>query len=178
MSCVRCLRRIKSASMKIFALLALCLSMCWVSFGQEPVWRTSDPAFHAVAITSSADLFWVCGPNESIASSPNGKDWTVRHHASGAGAMLFGIEFFSPKFGYAYGTGGTVLFTNDGGANWGIQHFGSDTILLASFSDPIHGLFRTASSLYFLDGSVGVHQIEQPADTLMFTSSAFLFSPC
>ena len=62
--------------------------------------------------------------------------------------MLFGIEFFSTNFGYAYGTGGTVLFTNDGGDTWQTQHFGTDTILLASFSDQTHGLLRTAQSLF------------------------------
>ena len=34
----------------------------------------------------------------------------------------FGIEF-SAKFGYAYGTGGTVLFTNDGGDHLGDEAF-------------------------------------------------------
>ena len=94
--------------------------------------------------------------------------------------MLFGIEFFSPSFGYAYGTGGTVLFTNDGGDTWDTRHFGNDTILVASFADPTHGLLRTAPSLLYLDGSDSLHQIAQPADTLQrfpFTPFLVTLSP-
>jgi hypothetical protein len=154
------------------------LILCFViflasSYAQTPAWLTSDPGFRALAITSNEGAFWICGPNESVASSPDGKKWTMHHRASGAGAMLFGIDFFSPKFGYAYGTGGAVLFTSDGGDTWETHHFGSDTILLASFSDPTHGLFRTAPSLFYLDGSDSPHQIVQPADTLQ----RFAFTP-
>ena len=153
----------------------LCLAVCGVSNAQTNAWLIGNPGFHALAITSNNDAFWVCGPNESIASSPEGKNWIMHHRASGAGAMLFGIEFFSAKFGYAYGTGGTVLFTNDGGDTWETHHFGSDTILLASFTDPTHGLFRTVPSLFYLDGSDSPHQIVQPADTLKrFTFTPFL----
>jgi hypothetical protein len=94
--------------------------------------------------------------------------------------MLFGIEFFSAEFGYAYGTSGAVLFTKDGGDTWETRHFGTDTILLASFSDPTHGLLRTAPSLFYLDGSDSLHQIAQPADTLQrfpFTPFLVALSP-
>lgn len=154
-------------------LLILCLTICLAACAQVPAWLTGDPGFHALAITSNSGAFWVCGPNESIASSPDGITWKIHHRASSAGAMLFGIEFFSVKFGYAYGSGGTVLFTNDGGDTWEIHHFGSDTILLASFSDSTHGLFRTAPSLFYLDGGDLPHQIIQPADTLQ----RFAFTP-
>lgn len=167
--------RLKSAAMHTRrALLVLCLSTCCLtSHAQTPAWQKSDPGFYPLAIASSEDALWVCGPNESIASSPDGKTWTLHHRASGAGAMLFGIEFFSAKFGYAYGTGGTVLFTNDGGDTWEAQHLGNDTILLASFADPTHGLLRTSSSLFYLDGSDSLHEITQPADTL----TRFPFTP-
>lgn len=155
------------------AILILCLTICWASHAQTPAWLIGNPGFHALAITSNSGKFWVCGPNESIASSPDGKSWTIHHRASGAGAMLFGIEFFSTKFGYVYGTGGTVLFTNDGGDTWETHHFGSDPILLASFSDEAHGLFRTAPSLFYLDGSDSPRQIVQPADILQ----RFAFTP-
>lgn len=157
------------------AILILYLAICVVfaSHAQPPAWFIGNPRFHALAITSSNSLFWVCGPNESIASSHDGKTWTTHHRASGAGAMLFGIEFFSAEFGYAYGTGGTVLFTNDGGDTWEMRHFGSDTILLASFSDATHGVFRTAPSLFYLDGTDSPRQIVQPADVLQ----RFAFTP-
>ena len=89
--------------------------------------------------------------------------------------MLFGIDFYSAKFGYAYGTGGMVLFTNDGGGSWETRRFGVDTILLASFSDPTHGLLRTAPALFYLDGSDVLHQLSEPADTLQrFSFTPFL----
>ena len=168
------LHTIKLAAMHINkSIFILCLSACLASHAQAPGWQSSSPGFHPLAIVSNEGAFWVCGPNESIASSPDGENWTIHHRASGAGAMLFGIEFFSAKFGYAYGTGGTVLFTSDGGDTWEAHHFGSDTILLASFSDPTHGLFRTAPSLYYLDGNDSPQQIVQPADTLQ----RFAFTP-
>ena len=162
------------------AIFAVCLLTCLTSRAQEAAWQTNSPGFHPLAIGSNQNALWVCGPNESIASSSDGKSWTVHHHASGAGAMLFGIEFYSAKFGYAYGTGGTVLFTNDGGDSWETRHFGVDTILLASFSDPMHGLIRTAPALFSLNGSDVLHQIEQPADTLQrfpFTPFLVALSP-
>lgn len=158
---------------KIFAVLALCVFICVISSAQAPAWHTGNPGFHPLAITSRGDSFWICGPNESIASSLNGSEWTIHHRAPSAGAMLFGIEFFSASFGYAYGTGGTVLFTNDGGDSWETKHFGSDTILLASFSDPTHGLVRTAAALSYLDGGNELHPIAQPEDTL----KRFPFTP-
>ncbi len=168
-------RLLELASMRIHrAILSLCFAVFLVSsHAQDPAWLTSEPGFHALAITSNAGAFWICGPNESVASSPDGKTWTMHHRASGAGAMLFGIDFFSPKFGYAYGTGGTVVFTSDGGETWETHHFGSDTILLASFADPTHGLLRTAPSLFYLDGSDSPHQLVEPADTLQ----RFAFTP-
>lgn len=162
------------------AVFVLCLSTCLASYAQVPAWQTGNPGFHPLAITSSENTLWICGPNESIASSPDGKNWTVHHHASGSGAMLFGIEFFSATFGYAYGTGGTVLFTNDRGDTWETRHFGTDTILLASFADSTHGLLRTAPSLFYLSGSDTLHEITQPADTLQrfpFTPFLVALSP-
>ena len=155
------------------AMFAVCLLTCLASQAQEAAWQPNSPGFHSLAIVSNQNTFWICGPNESIASSTDGKTWTVHHHASGAGAMLFGIEFYSAKFGYAYGTGGTVLFTNDGGDSWETRHFGVDTILMASFSDSTHGLLRTAPALFYLAGSDVLHQIVQPAETLQ----RFRFTP-
>src|SRR6202012_1075736 len=67
--------RLKSAAMHTRrALLVLCLSTCCLtSHAQTPAWQKSDPGFYPLAIASSEDALWVCGPNESIASSPDGK---------------------------------------------------------------------------------------------------------
>lgn len=160
------MRTLKSA-------LVLGLAICSASYAQSPAWVADNAGFRALAITSNNGAFWICGPDESIASSPDGQSWTIHHRTSGAGAMLFGMEFFSAKFGYAYGTGGTVLFTNDGGNTWETHHFGDNTILRASFSDTTHGLFRTAPSLFYLDGSDSPHEIVQPTEPLQL----FRFTP-
>ncbi len=73
-----------------------------------------------------------------------------------------------------------MLFTNDGGSSWETRRFGADSILLASFSDPTHGLLRTAPALFYLDGSDVLHQIAEPADILQqfpFTPFLVALSP-
>src|SRR5665213_1155877 len=157
------------------AVSTLCLFASLMAHSQTADWKASDPGFHPLAIVSAKDAFWICGPNESIASSSDGRSWTVHHQASGAGALLFGIEFFSASFGYAYGTGGSVLFTTDGGNTWDPQHFGADTILRASFADPTHGLIRTSQSLFYLDGTESLHEVTKPSETLQrFSFTPFL----
>lgn len=129
-------------------------------------WQRTNPGFRALAITSSGDVFWVTGTGESIASSPDGQSWKVSHHADIGGASLIGIQFPTSSFGFAFGTGGTLLTTTDGGATWQSHHLADSPILLASFADPEHGIFRTSSSLYYVDGASPPHPISEPKDTL------------
>lgn len=128
-------------------------------------WTAVDPGFRPVNITSSRTGMWVCGVGEGISSSEDGQHWQVKHHVDG-GALLLGIRFSSDTFGYAFGTGGTVATTTDGGATWSSQKFGSDTILQASFADPTHGVIRTRTTLAYLNGDGALHPIHEPADVL------------
>jgi hypothetical protein len=59
------------------------------------------------------------------------------------------IDFASDGFGYAAGTGGSFLTTDDGGKTWLSHSMGKDAILQASFSDAQHGIIRTPGSLLF-----------------------------
>lgn len=129
-------------------------------------WQSVNPGFRAVGITSTPNAFWICGPRESIASSEDGYQWTIRHQSESGGALLLGIEFPSEKFGYAYGTGGTILTTDDGGTTWVHHKIGDETIIAASLSDASHGLLRTRPSLFYLNGSDTPHLISEPANIL------------
>lgn len=79
-----------------------------------------------------------------------GQHWTMKH-SNPAGALLLVLHFVDAKFGYAAGTGGTVVFTVDGGNTWDTQKLASETILQAAFGDPNHGIIRTRSALLATD---------------------------
>lgn len=136
-------------------------------FAQNPTPAPSPGAsFRPVNITSTATELWICGVNEGIASSSDAHTWQVKHQADNGGALLLGINFSSAGFGYAFGTGGTILTTNDGGKTWTSQTFGTETILQASLSDASHGLVRTRTTLAYLNGDGALHPIHDPADVL------------
>ena len=61
-------------------------------------------------------------------SSDAGEHWQVKHRISD-GAMRLNIGFSSDKFGYAAGTGGILLTTEDGGDTWSPRSAGNDVIL-------------------------------------------------
>jgi hypothetical protein len=129
-------------------------------------WQDTDPGFRALAITSSNGNFWVAGVGGAIASSPDGAHWQIKRPKVSGQGTLVGIEFATKDFGYAYGTGGTLLTTEDGGNTWIPRNVISESILLASFSDSSHGLFRTRESVYLLDGGDTPQIISQPAETM------------
>lgn len=131
------------------ALLCVC-GLCQLSLSQDSSWKTYDPGFRVLNIASdNAKKLWVCGVGEAIAvSSDDGVHWQLKHQAADGGALL-NISFTNSSFGYATGTLGLFLTTDDGGDTWKKHAIGSDSILLASFSDSQHGLIRTNSSLLF-----------------------------
>src|SRR5215469_17705609 len=117
------------------ALFALLMTLPLFAQETSP-WVASAIEFHPLGVTANGDTFWTFGSKEGIASSADGKSWQLRHKDPSGGAVVLGLEFPSPQFGFAYGTGGVVLFTADAGQSWTEQKFGSDTILAGSFSDP------------------------------------------
>jgi hypothetical protein len=99
-------------------------------------------------IVQNKGVFWACGAEELIASSVDGgKTWGVQHSARGGGILL-NIGFASDLFGYAAGTGGTLLFTNDGGKTWDRMKTPAQVIYQVSFSDEKHGLIQTTRAIY------------------------------
>ena len=116
---------------------------------QPDHWVPSDPGFRVLNVSAMKQTLWVCGVHESIASSTdNGQHWTLRHQVADGG-LLLQIDFADDHFGYAFGSGGVFLTTEDGGMTWLSHSLGQATILQGSFSDSKHGLIRTSSSLLF-----------------------------
>jgi hypothetical protein len=137
----------------LLALLVLIPKLVMAQGGSAGGWVSVDSGFRPVAITTNGETFWACGSNESIASSPDGRIWQVKHHhVSDGGALLLGMEFASDRFGYAYGSGGAFLTTTDGGETWNSEKIGTENILRASFVDATHGILRTTSSLLYRAG--------------------------
>src|SRR5262249_7724769 len=116
-------------------------------------WHKSEVPFRVLNTTSLGSSLWTCGADEGIAvSSDGGQHWQTKHQRKG-GAVLLNVEFVNDKFGYAAGTGGLFLTTDDAGETWLGHSTGSGAILQVSFADKLHGLIRTPSSLLFtVDG--------------------------
>jgi len=125
-----------------------------------------------IEITASHAGFWAVGTNDGIASSPDGKIWTTRHLTASAGNLLLGIEFPNQDLGYAWGTGGAVWITKDGGASWQPHHLGTATIFAASFSDPEHGLIRTSEDIVVVESS-GLRPLKIPSTV----PKTFIYAP-
>lgn len=129
-------------------LIAAVLSASFLP-AQPGQWVLSDPGFRVLNVSAVKQTLWACGVHESIASSTdNGKNWIIRHQVPGGG-LLLGVDFTDDQFGYAFGSGGMLLTTKDGGMTWLAHALGQESILQGSFSDPKHGLIRTDSSLLF-----------------------------
>jgi photosystem II stability/assembly factor-like uncharacterized protein len=144
---------------KLVAVLLVYLSLLIANIpavGEEksdPNWNTTDVPFRVLAVTSNGSSLWASGTDEAIAvSSDAGAHWQLKHKTQD-GNLLLSIQFTNERFGYAAGTGGLILTTENGGESWVPHSAGSATILQASFSDPSHGLVRTPETLlYTMDG--------------------------
>ncbi|HEX5235286.1 MAG TPA: hypothetical protein VFW25_08155 [Silvibacterium sp.] len=121
-----------------------------VAYGQQLSnfgWHSATVPFRVIAVSSDGSSIWACGADEGIAvSSDGGTHWQLKHQ-SADGNLLLGIQFVNSKMGYAAGTGGLILMTEDGGESWTSHAGPNETILQISFSDPEHGLIRTIGSL-------------------------------
>ena len=154
------------------ASLVIALFLALYAQDSEP-WTAASVDFRPVGVITNGEVFWAFGSDEGIASSADGKCWHPQHRANTLGGpLLLGLEFPSAKFGFAYGTGGHVLFTADSGQTWSPENLGTETILAASFSDPSHGIFRTASSIFYVaDGNL--HAIPIPPSV----PKSFVYAP-
>jgi photosystem II stability/assembly factor-like uncharacterized protein len=126
-------------------------------------WRMIELPSRPLNIVENHGTLWTCGADEMIArSTDGGKNWSTRHLGKG-GAILLAVGFANAQFGYATGTGGTLLITQDGGEIWVLQRTGVGTIFAASFSDGQHGLIHTPSAvLYTADGGGSWNPVPLP----------------
>lgn len=112
----------KTKSIASFISLSLCLVHFSSAFGfSENLvsdWHTVDLPFRPLNVASNGSLLWACGTDEAIAvSSDAGAHWQVKHQTTD-GNLLLNVEFADETFGYAAGTGGLYLTTQDGGQSW------------------------------------------------------------
>jgi hypothetical protein len=135
----------------VVRILLFCLvagSLCGAS-AQSQEWHARDLPFKVLGITSIGSSLWACGPNESIAvSSDGGATWQIKHQTPDGG-LLLNVGFTTEQFGYAAGTSGLLLTTEDSGVTWQSHSVSNATILQISFADREHGLVRTPASLLF-----------------------------
>lgn len=140
--------------LRVYLLLFFLLTGCKIAFPQlsGSSWKQVSLPFRPLAVAVSPSSLWVCGSSESIASSTDGVSWQTRNTGGTGSALLLGIDFRSERFGYAFGTAGTLVTTEDGGTTWVSKKVATENILAASLADPSHGLLRTASSVLLLNG--------------------------
>jgi hypothetical protein len=111
-------------------------------------WRTVSLPARPLNIAENNGSMWVCGSDELVAvSADGGKTWITKHNVKSGGVLLT-LGFSDRKFGYAAGTGGIILTTNDGGDTWNPLSAPSQTIYEASFSDQKHGIIQTPRTIY------------------------------
>jgi len=121
----------------------------------DSAWRAVDLPSRPMDIAESGGVLWVSGADELISrSSDGGKTWSTQHAMKGGGILL-DIGFTGDKFGYAAGTGGVLLVTNDGGTTWNRVKAPEQVIYEASFADERHGLVHARRAIYSTaDGGV------------------------
>jgi hypothetical protein len=113
-------------------------------------WTRVALPFRPISIAASGNAMWVCGANESIASSlDGGASWQMKHQRQ-FGELLLTVSFIDSKTGFAAGTGGILLSTLDGGETWSTHQAGS-TIKQFSFSDAKHGIAETGEVVKLTD---------------------------
>ena len=113
----------------------------------QPGWHSADPGFSTQVVLGRGSVMWAAGSAETIAVSADfGQHWQFKHHDE-KGALLLTLNFVDDRFGYAAGTQGKVLFTEDGGESWTGDRISDETVLQAAFGDDQHGVIRTLSGL-------------------------------
>lgn len=162
-----------------FLIALLWIPTCFAASqnSEDNRWQREALPFHGLNLTSNGNSFWVCGTDEGIAtSSDGGQHWRIKHTLKDSGALLL-IQFPTPNFGYAAGTGGVLLITNNAGETWDSLNAGADTILQASFSDAQHGLIHTMNALlYTADGGAHWTPIIPSQDPDRLKSFSYPFS--
>jgi hypothetical protein len=121
---------------------------------------TDNSSAQLYGITNGGGRIWACGSNETI-SVNDGSAWTTKHYKEKTPALLsIGFAISQPSFGYAVGSMGTMLVTQDGGETWTEKNVGKDAIYNAAFADEQHGMIVTAESVrYTADGGANWNDV-------------------
>ena len=131
---------------RLLAVLVFPLALAVLTSASD--WHIIDLPARPFNITENQGVLWVCGVDEFIAKSTDGgKTWMTQHQQKDGGILL-NIAFSSPKFGYATGLGGTLLFTRDSGGSWSRTPGPDPVIYAASFSDDKHGLVHARHNVF------------------------------
>ncbi|HXA00243.1 MAG TPA: YCF48-related protein [Candidatus Dormibacteraeota bacterium] len=113
----------------------------------EESWKKISLPHRPMDITNSGKTLWVCGTDEMIATSKDdGLTWQVKHESLD-GEVLVRISLLEGGIGFATGTHGAILVTEDGGENWTRFPSGAETVREISFSDRKNGLRSTDSGV-------------------------------
>jgi photosystem II stability/assembly factor-like uncharacterized protein len=120
-------------------------------------WVDVHPPLKPTGIAAISGTFWLCGSDETIASSSDGgATWKVRHKKPG-GSTLHSITFVDEKVGHAAGQDGLLLSTADGGATWANSKLGSETVQALSFADALNGIVAASNHR----GNVGMGMLDE-----------------
>jgi photosystem II stability/assembly factor-like uncharacterized protein len=102
-------------------------------------WTEVAVPFKPTNISALDGTFWLCGPDEMIASSSDGgTTWKLRHQNRG-GKTLLNVSFINERVGHAGGEGGLLLSTTDGGKTWK-AHSADDDVQEFSFANDDNGI--------------------------------------
>lgn len=120
-------------------------------------WTMVRPFLKPMSITATQDTFWMCGAEETIASSADGgTTWQVRHRKAGGSALL-NIDFINGTIGHASGEDGLLLSTADGGSTWESRKLGPETVQAFSFANSVDGIALLSSHR----GRIGIGTLDE-----------------
>ena len=128
---------------QLSALTLFCFSLaCFAGDQDSPttnVWKIVNLPSRPVNITAEGTTIWVCGVDETIASSKDGGATWQTTHQSPDGEVVFVIAFVNDRVGHAAGTGGLLLSTDDGGQTWK-RHIAPGAVRAFSFANATDGI--------------------------------------
>ena len=109
-------------------------------------------AWQWTTVAARGNRVWITGlPGSVIAHSPDaGATWTLQ--PTGGNTPLEKIAFVDDQRGWAVGTLGTILATDDGGRNWRRQRGGGRAAMLAMTTAPVASPVEVAARYAAGDG--------------------------
>ncbi len=101
------------------------------------------------------NIGYIAGENQTILYTDDGVTWIPKPTPTiGSGYHLYDVAFYDYKNGYAVGSGGVILKTNDGGDSWNRKFSGlnrtysTSTFLAVSYPSAYQGFVGGLSAAY------------------------------